>query len=783
MHFTKDGEVSSSDESAKDAVKMATTRPGLTPNQKEKKRVIAKELIKVVPGARNVIFLGLWDFSKARWSAGCFVWSSRPERLLNAQEDLVYMKAFANTVMCEVQRLEAVASDHAKTSFVANISHELRSPLHGILGSIEFLQDTAVDPFQASMITTVETCGKTLLDTVNHVLDFAKLSKRSQKGALQVSSKETTAPTQSDLEMDVDLAVVVEEVVEAIYAGQTFRSTGAFHGNEDEGAMFSSLQDVSSTTQTLKSTESKFAGAVRLLLDIERLNSWYVRTQPGAVRRVVMNLLGNALKYTEKGLVCVSLQSTKSSSRKRSDLSFCITVSDTGKGMSIDFARNHAWEAFSQEDSFANGVGLGLSIVRHITGSLGGKIDMQSSKGKGTELKISLIVPLSSAPPNDGQNVIQQVSERVNGLKLCILDRGHETTGGADADLNRRAEDIFRRMVTSWFGMRVFRAESVSGVEADFFIYIEPPSAEHLLQKHGINRANTHVPLIIITSNAYESANMRKDTQKLKEHGQMIDVISQPCGPQKLARALERCIYQEPFATSSTTAEKLPVAAGVDEAFQDNTLRFQQQDTQTTVNMPDSSTGVRKQESVRSESAIVNASSDNPEEAFPLSVGGLGLSGPSTTYSSPSAPSASSHKEISSLDESSDRDLRPVLLVDDNDVNLKLLVAFVRKAKISYETAQDGLKALELYKEASKDPNRAFRAVVIDIQMPVMDGLSATREIRNYESKNRIGRPAIIVALTGLASNSSQHEAFEAGVDHFLPKPVKFKVFLKLLEQ
>lgn len=158
MHFTKDGEISSSDESSKDwAAKISTTKPGMTPHQKEKKRVIAKELIKVVPGARNIIFLGLWDFSRARWSAGCFVWSSRPERLLHAQDDLLYIKAFANVIMCEIHRLEAVVSDQAKVSFIANVSHELRSPLHGILGSIEFLQDTSaiLDPFQASMITTV----------------------------------------------------------------------------------------------------------------------------------------------------------------------------------------------------------------------------------------------------------------------------------------------------------------------------------------------------------------------------------------------------------------------------------------------------------------------------------------------------------------------------------------------------------------------------------------------------------------------------------------------------
>jgi CheY-like chemotaxis protein len=435
-------------------------------------------------------------------------------------------------------------------------------------------------------------------------------------------------------------------------------------------------------------------------------------------------------------------------------------------------------EAFSQEDSFANGVGLGLSIVRQITSSLGGHIDLQSTQGKGTKLKISLTVPISSAPHDDSKDPIKVVSQRVNGLTLCILDPGHDMTGSPDTELKKRAEDTFRRLITTWFGMKVLQANSVAEVEADFFIYIEPPSTDYILQKHG-GAASAHVPIIIVTSNAYESANLRKDTQSLREIGRTIDIISQPCGPQKLAKAFERCIYQEPYTEPTDIANASLAAMRIDgENEEVPPPSSHNQDTHTSEAMPSPIYRPSKLANALSELARSRPGSDIMAEAVSVSGGGS-ISGLSMSHFPPSE----SFDEKSDLPgEAPERIIRPVLLVDDNDVNLKLLVAFVRKARMSYATAQDGLQALELYKSASKDPSRAFRVVVMDIQMPLMDGLSATREIRNFEAKNRIHPPVTVVALTGLASSSSQHEAFEAGVDHFLPKPVKFKEFLKFLE-
>ena len=129
------------------------------------------------------------------------------------------------------------------------------------------------------------------------------------------------------------------------------------------------------------------------------------------------------------------------------------------------------------------------------------------------------------------------------------------------------------------------------------------------------------------------------------------------------------------------------------------------------------------------------------------------------------------------------REKSRILLVDDNDINLKLLVRFVRKANYAYECATDGLQAVEAYKGASGDRGRAFRYVLMDISMPVMDGLAATREIRKFEKENRIEPRTVIVALTGLASEMTQDDALRSGVDYFQIKPVKFQDLLKVLER
>lgn len=123
--------------------------------------------------ARSILFLPLWDFQKQRWLAGTIAWTTNPARVFDVN-DMTYLSAFGNSIIAEMSKIEAKAVSRAKSDFISNISHELRSPLHGILAGAELLRESMPNVSEASTIDIIETCGNMLLDTMNHLLDFAK---------------------------------------------------------------------------------------------------------------------------------------------------------------------------------------------------------------------------------------------------------------------------------------------------------------------------------------------------------------------------------------------------------------------------------------------------------------------------------------------------------------------------------------------------------------------------------------------------------------------------------
>ncbi|OCT49011.1 sensor histidine kinase/response regulator [Cladophialophora carrionii] len=799
--FDQFGKPASSDESsesmsANDAAKDAHDRTNANRHV-----FTTSTLLRALPGARTIIFLPLWDIAKQRWHSGLVVWSNDGGSLTNVEDNMICLKAFSNAIMNEVNRIDLALSDTAKSTFLANISHELRSPLHGILGSIEFLHDTAMDDFQSSMVISVETCGKTLLDTVNHVLDYAKIhnlsrAHRHAKGATQGS--EYPGRPETSLTEDFDLAIVVEEAVEAVYAGQVFRTANAdaLEGKSPiQTAASRAMQQRQDRRDNISKGSAQRKSPVRLTLNIDDNVNWRVRSQPGAVRRIVMNILGNALKYTSKGCINVSLEVDRSRSKASSNLHLVLQVSDTGHGMSEDFIKNHAFTAFSQEDSLASGTGLGLSIVRQIVDSLGGKIDLSSEKDLGTDVRIWLSFPKSrnEAGADSDSHILPEMRERTTGLEICmLLPYDEKSTDNSMRSLipMPTIESSLRNLIDQWFRMKVTTTKTMEGLSPDFFIYPEPPPIDYLMDFHGKPNSDFEIPVIILCTNAFEAASLRSNgVHYLTDIGRVIEVIAQPCGPQKLAKVLHRCMQRlrilkeekgkKKFSQNVSLTFKKNQSKKDCSPTQDHTSSDQSRDSGDAEDHSHPAPGPTPDSPGRDakRADLSGSPSENQSRSRRPSSANTG------TTDEPVSVDAAAAAEGEAIPPTLESDRPRVLVVDDNQINLHLLVTFVRRSGHPHDSATNGLEAVQTYKKSVQEDGgkRAFKYILMDISMPVMDGMSATKEIRKFEKDQGIKTPAKVIALTGMGSDIAQNEARHAGFDQFLSKPVKFKDLVKLL--
>lgn len=244
---------------------------------------------------------------------------------------------------------------------------------------------------------------------VNNFLSSSRTQRKKVK-TVRGLRKEAEASIESGmvtLTADVALDALAEEVIESVFIGHSFQhmvaSQLAKHGAE--GSMTSPRErldaiystDTGSTQNPASEEITTTLGDVQVIIDIDPSRHWWFHTQPGAIRRIIMNLFGNALKYTSRGYVRISLRQEDTPPKGASGMAsmLVLTVTDSGKGIGEDFLKNKLFSPFSQEDHLAPGTGLGLSLVRQIVASLGGSISVKSHVGQGTS--VSVFIPLAFA--------------------------------------------------------------------------------------------------------------------------------------------------------------------------------------------------------------------------------------------------------------------------------------------------------------------------------------------------------------------------------------------------
>ncbi|RFU31539.1 hypothetical protein B7463_g4830, partial [Scytalidium lignicola] len=790
MSFDKEGQFSSSDSdqvASSNANISSEKRNSIESHssEKSKERRMSREAeFKAVqaafPGARSVAFFPLWDSAKERWFAGAFTWSVAPYRVLCPLEDLTYMASFGNTVMAEAARLSNLAISQMKTDFISSISHELRSPLHGILGSVEFLQDTDMSTMQIDMVNTIHSCGKTLLDTINHVLDFSKVNKkvkhhktkrrkrRSEKGSKdRLDRRGSVVQSLEDVE---DLCTISEEVVDSVYAGTSMSKR------------YPHVRGPHKHSPSNGSVIVPEYPPVQVIMDIQWRPNWNFEVDAGAWRRILMNIVSNALKYTDSGFVRLELgvQNDLTSRHGEPQSNVTITLTDSGKGISKEFLKHHLYTPFMQEDSLTSGTGLGLSIVKQIIYDIGGTIQITSERGTGTEVRVSLplkpLRPSRSSRVPENLSILTDIREKTTGKKACLVafdllpKLGEEPTGilSAEDQAIIHLKSSMQGLFHDWFGMEIITAPNLVALpEASVYVVVESrlPKEGSLIesilafsQKRQVQNKEPSAMLILGGSNSCGESNF---TTRNRLH---VRFLQQPYGPHKLGAALQE-VFCEKFAQ---TVSQLPIREqtyDLDSAKHiDPTLHFPSKKRVQISCAIECCSQVAVDSHAEGEvksNGIANGITD-PVQAVPNPA----ELDRELTPQPPNEPIVPTDKH----------QIRRALLVEDNEINLKLLVIYMKKLKIDHVTAMNGLEALNSYKNA----NGQFDIILMDISMPVMDGITSARNIRKLELDNNYPAAAII-ALTGAASMSARQEAFSAGIDLFLTKPVPMKYLQDLL--
>ncbi|KAH7018153.1 uncharacterized protein B0I36DRAFT_425266 [Microdochium trichocladiopsis] len=752
----------------------------------------ASLLLKIFPGIRSLAVLPVWDASRERWYAGGFVYTTSSSRIFTSEVELGFLRTFGKAIQTELIQVETTFSEKAKSDALGSLSHELRSPLHGLLGACELLHDTRMSAFQRDMVRMAETSGRTLLDVIDHLLDYSKMSSiRGISDQSPSSSRKSAslggfdAKSQHLTPIDVDL--IVEEVVDSVYTGHNFQKvvTADISKQQSQTSLSSATQSPHSAEYSahLRAAGSSIEnGQVSVYLDIDHGHSWQMSAYPGAIRRIVMNLLGNSLKFTADGFIFVSLkQEAPTKSKRGADV--VITIIDSGRGISEDFLQHQLFKPFSQEDKLSPGTGLGLNVVKQIVNMLQGHITVVSQPGLGTKTVVT--IPLAyTTEPTPSASLFSSKVEVLKNQSVHLM--GFENVLHTHFLSSRRMDErtLLARLCRDWFGMTLTKGPSwEAGSTLGILIADESCLEEiELLQSRG----QAVCPVVVVCHSSVTAHDLSTNAKRLSQ-GSSLHFITQPIGPRKLAEAMIFSIEQY-----KQNAQALEAVA--------------QQDVLTADSVCEAASSVLPDVSTSSDIVRdAESATQGPSPPTDVSASPSGFSDQATPVSMPSLALASSEKlvseatlalatkdlvtklqkvevfpaeSVSPTTEALRAEMR-FLVVDDNKINVQILSSFLKKLKKVHSTAMDGLEALEAYKTS---PGH-FDYVFMDISMPRMDGLEATRRIRMFEREQKFPRPAKIIALTGLVSEDMQKEAFASGIDLFLTKPVKLQQLKDLIAQ
>jgi two-component system, sensor histidine kinase and response regulator len=526
---------------------------------------------------------------------------------------------------------EAQAAARIKTSFLATVSHELRTPMNGVIGMTDLLLDTEPSEEQESYIKTIRQCGEALLTLINDILEYGKIDA----GKLELEC------------IDFNLRTTVEDVL-----GQ-FAERAQTKGLEITGLVHAAVPNG-------------------------------LRGDPGRLRQILTNFVGNAIKFTERGDVTVQAFLEKD---LINSMVVRFEITDSGIGISPD-VQARLFKPFTQADSSTSrkygGTGLGLAISKQLAEQMGGSVGIISQPGHGSTFWCTAhflkqtTCPLAIMP-----------SAELNGRRALILD---------DNESNRI---ILYHLLTGW-GMVADQAQDAA-------------SAIALIEQQAIQGVSYDVAIVDMLMPGKDGLQFAKE---MKAHpvGSLIRLVILTSLIQRGHAELARQAGFVAYLTKPVRHDQLS-----------NCLR-------TVLGLPELVSG-----------------------------------GTPATLAAPAPPLITRHTlaEIESVPR--------VLVVEDNLINQKLTVRILEKLGYQSDVVENGQEALVALARGS------YALVLMDCQMPVVDGFEATKLVRQREAADHESAASDssktyhmpIVALTANAMRGDRERCLAAGMDDYLTKPVR----------